>query len=257
MPFTAGHPAAVLPLVRSGLPGSALVIGTVTPDLPMMLPIPEVVHFAHTPLGLGTVDLALGTIVFLLWQVFFAPAVRAIAPRALAARLPADVPRGLAFHVADRGRAARVLVAVLIGAATHLIWDGVTHDWMWGPQYVPWLAARHGSLLGWEWVQRFSDVAGTAIVVGWLIAWWRRTPERADVGVLPLGIRCAAWSLILCPAVAGFAYWLLADSLFAAFARGAGPGVVGLVVVTATWWTRARRGSDMDRGSAEGLSAGA
>lgn len=243
MPFTGGHPAAVLPLVRSGLPASALVIGTVTPDLPMMLPIPEVVHFGHTPLGLVTLDLLLGTIVFVLWQVYFGPAVLAIAPRTVAARLPEDVPRGIAFHLSSGSRAGRVLAAVLIGAATHLIWDGVTHDWMWGPQYVPWLAARHGSLLGWEWVQRFSDVAATGIVVGWLIAWWRRTPERAEVSVLPLRIRVAAWSLIVCPAAVGFLYWLLADSLFAAFARGAGPGVVGLVVVTAVWWTRTRQPS--------------
>ncbi|WP_144122490.1 DUF4184 family protein [Catellatospora sichuanensis] len=241
MPFTAGHPAAVLPLVRSGLPASALVIGTITPDLPMMLPIPDVVHFAHTPLGLVTVDLILGTIAFVLWQVFFGPAAMALAPRAVASRIPEDVPRGLAFHRAHWDRVARVLAAVLTGAATHLIWDGVTHDWMWGPQYIPWLASQHGSLTGWQWVQRFSDVAGTAIVAGWLIAWWHRAPKRAEVSVLPLRTRVAAWLVILCPATVGFVYWLLTDSLFAAFARGAGPGTVGLVVVTAIWWVHARR----------------
>lgn len=238
MPFTGGHPAAVLALVRWGLPGSALVIGAITPDLPMMLPFPAVVHFGHTPWGLVTSDLLLGTIAFILWQSVFAPAVIALAPRTIAARVPRDAPRGLAYHCASWDRVARVLAAILIGAATHLIWDGVTHDWMWGPQYVPWLAARHGSLLGWEWMQRVSDVAGTAIVAGWIAVWWRRASVRADVDVLPLRVRLLAWSVILVPAAAGFLFGLLTNSLFAAFAWGAGPGTAGLIAVTAAWWVR-------------------
>ncbi|GAA1394477.1 DUF4184 family protein [Catellatospora coxensis] len=244
MPFTGGHPAAVLALARWGLPGSALVIGAITPDLPMMLPFPEVVHFGHTPWGLVTSDLVLGTIVFVLWQSVFAPVALAVAPHTIAARVPRDAPRGLAFHRASWDRAARVLVAILIGAATHLLWDGITHDWMWGPQYVPWLAARHGSLLGWEWAQRVSDVTGTAIVAGWIVAWWRRAPVRADAVVLPLRLRVLAWSVILVPAAAGFQYGLLTNSLFAAFAWGAGPGTGGLLAVTAVWWSRSRRTGD-------------
>ncbi|MEU7903592.1 DUF4184 family protein [Actinoplanes sp. NPDC049118] len=241
MPFTAGHPAAVLPIARYGLPASALVIGSITPDLPMILPFPAVVHLGHTPLGLVTLDLVVGTIAFVLWQALFGPAVLAIAPRALSARVPDDVPKGLAFHFAQVSRVARVLAAVLIGAATHLVWDGITHDWMWGPQYVPWLASRHGPWMGWQWMQHVSDIAGTAIVAGWVVAWWRRAPERAEGDVLPRRIRVLAWSAILFPAVAGFLYGLLTDSWFVAFARGAGLGTLGLVAVTATWWAHTRR----------------
>jgi hypothetical protein len=60
MPFTTTHTAAVLVFARWGLPPSALVIGAIAPDMPMFLPIPEVVHFAHTPMGVVTVDLAIG-----------------------------------------------------------------------------------------------------------------------------------------------------------------------------------------------------
>ena len=68
MPFTGSHPAAILPLLRWSLPGSALVMGSIAPDMPMLLPIPAVVHFAHTLLGLLTIDLAIGVIGFALWQ---------------------------------------------------------------------------------------------------------------------------------------------------------------------------------------------
>ncbi|MET8151790.1 DUF4184 family protein [Actinoplanes sp. NPDC049668] len=241
MPFTAGHPAAVLPFVRRGLPASALVIGSMTPDLTMLLPVAVVIHFAHTSLGLITVDLVLGTGAFVLWQALFGPAVVAIAPRSLAARLPDDVPRGLAYHFGSGGRVLRVLVAVLLGAATHIAWDSITHDWMWGTQHIPWLEARHGSLLGWQWMQHFSDVAATVIIVAWLAVWWRRAPQRsAPEQIESRRTRVLAWSAILGPAVAGFLYGLLTDSLFVGFSRGAALGAVGLVAVAATWSARRR-----------------
>ena len=37
MPFTGSHPAAVLPLLRTSLPGSALVAGSLAPDVPFYL----------------------------------------------------------------------------------------------------------------------------------------------------------------------------------------------------------------------------
>ncbi|MEU4215231.1 DUF4184 family protein [Actinoplanes sp. NPDC026623] len=241
MPFTAVHPAAVLPIVRYGLPGSALVIGSITPDLPMILPVPTVVHFAHTPSGLVTVDLVMGMIAFVLWQVLFGPAVLALAPRALSGRVPAGLPKGLAFHRATGVRIALVLAGVLIGAATHIVWDAFTHDWMWGPELLPWLASRHGSMMGWQWIQHISDFAGGAIVVAWVAVWWRGTPRRTEDEALPRRIRVLAWLAVLVPATAGFLYGLLTASWFVAFSRGAGLGAVCLVAVSVTWWVRTRR----------------
>ncbi len=39
MPFTPSHAAAVLPFLRTPLPASALVIGSIAPDLPFHLPV--------------------------------------------------------------------------------------------------------------------------------------------------------------------------------------------------------------------------
>ena len=98
MPFTASHPAAVVALARWGLPGSALVIGSIAPDMPMFLPIPAMTHVAHTPLGILTVDLAIGVAGFVLWQALFGPALVAVAPAPVRARLPDRPPAGLAHH---------------------------------------------------------------------------------------------------------------------------------------------------------------
>ena len=40
MPITFAHPAAVLPLARTGLPLTALAIGSMVPDLPMFVRLP-------------------------------------------------------------------------------------------------------------------------------------------------------------------------------------------------------------------------
>jgi hypothetical protein len=210
-------------------------MGSVAPDMPTLLPIPAVVHLAHTPLGLATIDLAVGVIGFVLWQALFGPAVVAIAPQGLRARLPDAAPAGLAFHCARLGRAGRVVVALVLGAATHLVWDNFTHDWMWGPQHLGWLASRHGPWMGWEWVQHLSDVAGGAILIVWVAAWWRAAAVCTDTNDLAPPIRVLAWLVVLCPALVGFVYWLSVGSAFLAFTRGAGLGLIGLVIVAVAW----------------------
>jgi len=235
MPFTASHPAAVVFLARWGLPGSALVIGSIAPDLTQMLPIPAIVHLAHTAPGLVTVDLGIGLVGFVLWQALFAPVVVAAAPRALRARLPDRAPAGLRFHFGRWDRAALAIAALLIGALTHLVWDSFTHDWMWGHAYIPWLAMRQGPLMGWEWVQHLSDIAGLAIVAGWVMVWWRRAPERPGTTAMALPYRALAWLAVLCPAAIGFLYWLLQGSVYLAITRGAGLGAIGLTAMAVTW----------------------
>lgn len=237
MPFTASHPAAVLigaaPLARWGLPVPALVIGSIAPDLFTMLPIPEVVHFAHTPLGLVTADLAVGVAAFVAWQVFFGPALIAIAPRAWRARLPERLAES---RGPQRGRLPlhfgwKVALAVLLGAATHLAWDSFTHDWMWGPQHIPWLAERHGPLLGWQWVQKVSDLAGLVVVAAWATIRWRAAPVRPDTTVMPLRHRVPAWLAILGPAGIAFCVLLPNGSFFVAITVASGLAVIGLTVV--------------------------
>jgi hypothetical protein len=234
MPFTASHPAAVIPLARWGLPSSALVIGSVAPDMPAMLQIPALVHFAHTPLGVLSVDLIVAVAGFVLWQALFGPAVAAVAPKALCARLPRRVLAGAKYHFGCYDRAARAVAAALLGVVTHFLWDGFTHNWMWGQQLFPWLVSRHGPLLGWQWMQHISNAAGLAIVAAWVTAWWRAAPVHPDTAVIPLPYRALAWLAILCPATVGFCYWLLRDSFYVAITRAAGLGFIGLTAV-AVW----------------------
>ena len=73
MPFTPAHVAAVLPLVGKGRPKwavpSALVIGSMVPDLLYFVPIRSDRTLSHSLTGIVTFDLALGLLCVALWRV--------------------------------------------------------------------------------------------------------------------------------------------------------------------------------------------
>jgi hypothetical protein len=76
MPFTGSHPAAVLPLIGTPLPSSALVIGSMSPDLPYYLPLTTASWPTHTAVGIVGIDLLLGGSAWLLWHgLLSAPAL--------------------------------------------------------------------------------------------------------------------------------------------------------------------------------------
>lgn len=128
MPFTLSHPAAVLPLrglLRGRLPFAALVAGSVSPDLPYYLTpgnFPYLMHNAHTLPRAFTYCLPAGLLLLLILRAL-QPAARHLLPAGPAAlserwlRLPFLSPGTLPF----------TLLAILLGALTHIAWDDLTH----------------------------------------------------------------------------------------------------------------------------------
>jgi hypothetical protein len=180
VPFTGSHPAAVLPLLRCGLVPSALVIGSLVPDLPYYLPVPVHAGTTHSPAGTVGVDVALGVAAFALWHAVLAPFAVAAAPAAVRAR----VGSGWApwsFRTAGTRGAALVVLSLALGAATHTGWDAFTHDGLWGTRHIGWLATRHAGLPGHQWAQYASGVLGAVAICWWLLRWWHTT-GRATTG---------------------------------------------------------------------------
>ncbi|PPK68971.1 DUF4184 family protein [Actinokineospora auranticolor] len=177
MPYTLSHAAAALPLLRRGpLVGSALVVGTMSPDLLYFVFLETGVDArTHTWLGLVLIDLPVALAVLAVWQLFVVPALVALAPARLRARL---VPREPVPRLS-----VAMVVSVLIGGATHLVWDAFTHHNGWVVEHYP-------SLRLWFWVgmpryhflQYASSVAGAALLVWWAVRWLRR---REPVAVVP------------------------------------------------------------------------
>ncbi len=130
MPFTLAHPAAVMPLRRIRfLPTIALVLGSLLPDATYYLPSrahAEVWFDLHSLSGSIKFGIPVGMLL-LAFVVFLRGPLTALLPeraRWLAMReADAFVQRPVSWLLA--------IPALLIGAWTHILWDGITHSGSW------------------------------------------------------------------------------------------------------------------------------
>lgn len=184
MPFTGAHPAAVLPLLRRGRWVSAgLLTGSVAPDLPSYVPLGlrhEQTHPLHAFLWPDGV-LAVGLL--LAWWFLLRPGLAPLWPAA-AARCGRPGWREPANWRSRSSAAAWlgwVAASLLVGLATHLLWDAVTHI---DGQFVLWwptLADRVAGHPAYDWLQGVSSVLGLAAVLGYA-AWQWRVHPRGEPG---------------------------------------------------------------------------
>jgi hypothetical protein len=242
MPFTGSHPAAVLPLTR-WLPPSALVIGSMSPDLPYYLPTPVDGGTTHAAAGVIGADLLLGLVAYAAWHALLAPFAVAIGPAALRDRLRPPAPA----RARPARRAVLVVVALAVGAGTHVAWDSFTHVGRWGPAHIGWLADPHAGLPGYRWAQYASGLASAAAIVLWLVRWWRATPAVPRQPARSRPVAVASWTVIgLATAAGALAAALPAlrdddprGAAFLAITRGGGAGLVA-ALLCATLALRAR-----------------
>ncbi|CAM5599176.1 hypothetical protein GCM10010329_49870 [Streptomyces spiroverticillatus] len=180
MPYTLVHPAAVLPLRRlTGglLMPSALVVGAMAPDLVGYMPLPRVGLLSHEWLGVVTVAPLLSLVVLALFHGLLKRPLTDLAPAPLRRRLAGPVN---GFRWRSWKSAAVILLSTVVGAATHVLWDDLTHG-----TYVDWgLDPVIGGFTGTQLVQDGSSVVGLVALVWWAVAWYRKAPEGEDPRVL-------------------------------------------------------------------------
>ncbi|GAA1507239.1 DUF4184 family protein [Nocardioides humi] len=240
MPVTLAHPAAVLPLRGLGLPLSAMVIGSMTPDLPVLGQTWSLYGFTHSPAGIVTVDLVLTLALLAFWDRWGRDALVDTAPAAVRDRLPAR---------ARIGRTAWLLapLAAIVGSATHVVWDAFTHQGRWGVRHVAWLQETHGPLPGQQWAQFASGILGLLVTGLAIVVHVRRSPRdtprprRLPAAALPAGFGAATAVSLATGALH------LGDGLHRAAFHAAVAGILALaalVVLLAAAWRLAPRASE-------------
>ncbi len=250
VPFTGSHVAAVLPLVRTPLISSALVVGSMVPDLPLFFRLP-LYGYTHSVSGVFLIDAAAAFAVLAIWHKVLAHPTYATAPSAVRCRLPVPAAQ---TRLKAQGWPRRLLLtyaSVVIGAATHVTWDAFTHPSGWGTRHIQWLAASHGPLQGYHWAQYASSLLGGAVVAAWLAFWWRRSRprDRADsTKVAGSGRESATWLAtllaggVMAAAVAGVVLarsWNPHRAVFLAVIYGIGT-IVSLAMLLAIGWHLSR-----------------
>ncbi|SEF37669.1 protein of unknown function [Amycolatopsis pretoriensis] len=168
MPFTLSHPAAVLPLARRPLVPSALVAGSVAPDVFWFVPrLPGIgLTKTHEFASVLWLDPLLALVLLAVFHVLLKRPLLALAPTRLAARLP----RGFNWR-----RPEWIAVSLVLGAATHVGWDAFTHESGGFPFLrVPLVTGVDVGRL----IQLVSTIAGAAVLTWWLVRWYRTAPVR-------------------------------------------------------------------------------
>lgn len=201
MPFTPSHAVVALPFIRTPLIPAAIAIGAMTPDLPLFLRGFGVTYgFTHTYANvLWTMVLAFG--LFLIWRVVLRPTASELSPRWLARRLPSewDEPAADAASKAvgiGQGRSyiPLLVVSLLLGVVSHILWDEFTHAARLGLQLFPALAEQWGPLQGFKWLQHGSSVVGLVIIGIWVLLRLRRSESRdAGARAMPAWVRVSWW----------------------------------------------------------------
>lgn len=166
MPFTFAHPAAVLWCARwhpTGVPFSAFVIGSMSPDFEYFLRLRMLSFYSHSALGILIFCIPVGLVIYGLYRGAIAPALYRNLPCYIVDRLPE--------HTEHRGKGLRHLVlvslAIAVGAVTHILWDGLTHGN--GPFVLRW-PGLETDVLGlplYKFLQHGSTLAGFGIMAIW------------------------------------------------------------------------------------------
>ena len=220
MPFTPTHILAIVPIAavrRWRLPFSALAIGSMVPDLPLFIRRSASYQASHSAPGLLTTDLPLGLAGFLIFQLLFKGVLFALLPAAVQRRCVALARPCLEPTV---GFGLRAASAVVVGAATHLVWDSFTHARRTGTRLLPGLNATALTLgghaiPGYKALQYGCTFVGLPLLAALAVLWLRRQrPEPVAGGaVLPTAAKVLAGLVAAAIPAAAVAYILTVADL--------------------------------------------
>ncbi|MEZ5093489.1 DUF4184 family protein [Nocardioides sp.] len=240
MPITFAHPAAVLPLRGLGLPMSALVAGSMAPDLPVFVHQWRWYAVTHSWPGVVTVDVALALVALAVWLGLVRDPVVDLMPQRVRDRLTTSVRWQVRAWLL-------ALPAAALGAATHVGWDQFTHPGRWGERHVPWLAAHAGGMPGYLWLQLASGLAGMAVVAAVAVGWLARQPVRPRPRLVAGGPLAAVGALLPAGVLTLLAV-LAAEPpsvhalAFTAVTRGVLVTAIAMLALS-LWWQRSARGT--------------
>lgn len=179
MPFTVSHAAAFLPLRRLNLVWSAFIVGSMAPDFPYIIGNTYYRDLGHQFPGLLEFTIPASLIALWLFHKIIKRPVIQLLPAGMQERLR-DQTGHFSFLPARRFLA--ILGSIVLGIASHIIWDSFTHSYSW-----PW---RHLAFLQ-SWVQvpivnhrmpmfgalqYGSTIVGMLALAIWVWLWYRRSP---------------------------------------------------------------------------------
>jgi len=128
MPLTFAHPAIVLPLNKltsRWFSLTGLIVGSVVPDFEYFIRMRVYSIYSHTWLGLLSFDLPLGLLLTFVYHDIVRDKLIQNMPLPLYQRL--SIFKQFNWDGYCKQHWFKVVISILVGAASHLFWDSFTH----------------------------------------------------------------------------------------------------------------------------------
>ena len=241
MPFTFSHPALILPLLyarkyRRWVSATGLVLGSIAPDFEKFFRMELVNEFSHSVRSIFyfSCPVALG-LSFVYHQVVRGPLLAHL-PRVLRSRLGRY--ENFNWPAYFRRHYPAVLFCIILGAASHLLWDSLTHFNGRLVRAYPEMRTEvePGEALSWYEVANWLSSVTGAIVVA--VAIWRMPISEKAVSAPALGTTywwqvagSSAALVALRMSIGSLHFWDMGITLLASIMGG---------LVLASWWTGRR-----------------
>jgi Domain of unknown function (DUF4184) len=129
MPFTFSHPAAVLPLgylPKRWVSMTGLIIGSMAPDFEYFFRLIDYSAYSHTWAGLFWFDLPLTLMLAFIYHQVVRDRLIDNLPAFLGRRL--FLFKSFNWPAYFRKNFLIVIVSIIVGVATHILWDKFTHE---------------------------------------------------------------------------------------------------------------------------------
>jgi uncharacterized protein DUF4184 len=191
MPFTVSHAAAALPFQRLKPVWPALVIGTLAPDFEYFLRLTDEDRMGHHLPGLLILTLPLALLIYWLFEFYIRAAALELLPEGVQCRLPKRPnPRAFAGWKGFVGAVAWIVV----GIATHVVWDWFTHPQTWIWEHSSWLRQRvavpfHPPVVMSKLMQHVSSLVGLIVLAAWFAVWYYCAAPAKKVSTKQLSAR--------------------------------------------------------------------
>ena len=156
---------------------SALLAGCFAPDFAYFIFVKPYGLFAHSLEGMFLIDLPVSLVALWLFHAFVKQPSALLLPKGFRARLK---QAGSSFSFWPPARLALIVISILIGTATHILWDSFTHPFYWPYRHWSFLSKIvhlpvEGNVQMFKVLQDGSSLVGLVFVAVWICIWYRTT----------------------------------------------------------------------------------
>jgi hypothetical protein len=144
-----------------------------SPDFGYLMPASNT-YFMNTVPGLFLFDVPVGFALLWLFHTFVKWPGLSAAPDGLQRRL---IPPAQGFSFGPATRFGLILVSLLVGSVTHVVWDSFTHEWGWMVEHFALLGVLLGGTPLYAILQTLGTLLGICLLVYWVFRWLPTAPQ--------------------------------------------------------------------------------